>query len=266
MPKQCICLTFDVEEFDLPLEYGQKIEMQQQIQIGYEGLQAIMPILQNPIIETTLFTTANFAQHFPNEIYALAQQHEIASHTFYHSSFELKDLKNSKEALQKIAQKEIYGLRMPRMKQVPIESIIEAGYTYDSSINPTYLPGRYNNTHLPKTIYEDQGLTRIPTSVTPTLRIPLFWLAFKNFPFSYVKYQIDSCLKAYGFAHLYFHPWEFSSQIAGCNIPFYTKKGCNGQLLQKLTQIISTYKNKVTFNSLQNYLSNKNLSLLDTSF
>lgn len=251
MPKPCICLTFDVEEFDLPLEYGQQLSMQEQMQVGYEGLQAILPILQHPKINATLFTTANFAEHYPNDIFDLAKKHEIASHTFYHSLFKTDDLKSSKEVLQEISQREVWGLRMPRMKEVAINDVKKAGYLYDSSINPTYIPGRYNKTHLPKIIYKEEGLHRIPTSVTPSLRIPLFWLAFKNFPWLYVKYQIDSCLKTYGYAHLYFHPWEFTPKISAFNIPFYTKTGCQGQLLLKLQKLIESYQNQVVFTRLQ---------------
>ena len=36
-----ILLTFDVEEFDLPLEYGQAISLEQQLEIGKKGLDEI---------------------------------------------------------------------------------------------------------------------------------------------------------------------------------------------------------------------------------
>ena len=70
---------------------------------------------------------------------------------------------------------------------IGVDAVSVAGYCYDASIHPTWLPGRYNNLHLPKTSYFDNELLRIPASVSPTLRIPLFWLSFKNFPFEYYK-------------------------------------------------------------------------------
>lgn len=85
-----VFLSFDVEEFDMPLEYGSNISLREQMQTGFEGLQTITPLLNEAFMETTLFTTANFAMQFPNEIKALATRHEIASHTFYHSSFKKK--------------------------------------------------------------------------------------------------------------------------------------------------------------------------------
>ena len=85
--KPTVLLSFDVEEFDIPIEYNYNIETNIQLQIGKEGLDALMPILHEHQISTTLFTTANFALHYPEVIKNLSNEHEIASHTFYHSSF-----------------------------------------------------------------------------------------------------------------------------------------------------------------------------------
>ncbi len=77
-----ILLSFDVEEFDMPLEYGFPITAEQQMQKGKLGLDRLMPLLSDPSIQSTLFTTANFANQYPEIIQQLSQKHEIASHTF----------------------------------------------------------------------------------------------------------------------------------------------------------------------------------------
>ena len=81
-----ILLTFDVEEFDLPLEYGIALPAKEQMKTGIKGLEIIKNLLSLNKISSTLFTTANFASQFPDEVRDLAKEHEIASHTFYHSS------------------------------------------------------------------------------------------------------------------------------------------------------------------------------------
>lgn len=253
MSKPFIFLTFDVEEFDLPLEYNQIISANEQMQIGFDGLNAIKPILQKDFMACTLFTTANFAQNFSDDIKQLSQQHEIASHTFYHSQYKTEDLFLSKQKLEEITGKNVYGLRMPRLRKVAVEDVLNAGYTYDSSINPTYLPGRYNNTHLPKIIYNEDGLTRVPTAVTPNFRIPLFWLAFKNIPYHIFLYWCKLCLKNYGYLSLYFHPWEFVN-LSSYKIPAYTKKHSGKTLLQRLERLIADLKNDADFISINNYL------------
>lgn len=235
-----ICISFDVEEFDLPLEYGQKIDMELQLEIGYKGLQAIQPVLDVANIRSILFTTAHFADQFPNEIKQLSEKHEIASHTYYHSSFETKDLLNSRLRLEEITGKPVQGLRMPRMMSVPVEDILSAGYTYDSSVHPTWIPGRYNNFNLPRTAYSENGLKRIPASVSPLIRIPLFWLAFKNFPSWFYDLVARWTLETDGTLMLYFHPWEFTD-ISQFQLPSYLTKGCKGENLERLLRFIEKF-------------------------
>lgn len=244
-----ILLSFDVEEFDMPLEYNNFIAEQVQFEVGKKGLDAIMPILNDPEIITTLFTTANFAMKYPDTIFHLSNQHEIASHTFYHSNFTTEHLSTSKLKLEEITKKPVVGLRMPRMKYVPVLDIIKAGYEYDSSINPTWLPGRYNNLNLPRTVYRENGLLRIPASVTPNFRIPLFWLSFKNFPFNFfLKMALQTLLKD-GYLALYFHPWEFTD-ITHYGLPRYTTRGCDFELYDKLQRLIVVLKAEGEFISM----------------
>lgn len=247
-----ILLSFDVEEFDMPLEYGHIISPHEQLQVGKLGLDKLMPILQDPTLRMTLFTTANFANHYSKTIYELSQRHEIASHTYYHSTYTPQDLKNSRERLAEIVQKDVLGLRMPRMKQVPIAEIVHAGYLYDASIHPTWLPGRYNNLHLPTKLYSEESLIRIPASVSTCCRIPLFWLSFKIFPYSlYLKLARHSLQKE-GFLSLYFHPWEFVD-IRSYGLPNYTTQGCQSTLFDRLNHLISDLKSVGEFITYQEF-------------
>ena len=253
-----VLLSFDVEEFDMPLEYNFAITVPQQMEVGKKGLDAIQPVLSDSTIISTLFTTANFAMQYPDMIKELGKQHEIASHTFYHSVFEDADLLKSKTKLEEISGKKVTGLRMPRMRKVSMEEVKKAGYEYDSSINPTYLPGRYNNLHLPRTLYREGGVTRIPASVSPVLRIPLFWLSFKNLPYPLFKMFAMQTLKKDGYLCLYFHPWEFTD-IENYGLPGFTKKGNGEPLLQKLYRLLSDLKKEADFISMDTFNNEKAL-------
>lgn len=248
-----VLLSFDVEEFDMPIEYGNNIPLTLQLELGKKGLDALQPILQKPNISTTLFTTANFADHYPESIQALSVQHEIASHTYYHSKFETADLAASKHRLEAITGKPVTGLRMPRMKQVPVQDMIDAGYQYDASIHPTWLPGRYNNLHLPRTIFQDQGLLRVPASVSPILRLPLFWLSFKNFPFAFYQKLAVQTLRKDGYLSLYYHPWEFTD-VRNLGLPTYTIRHCSGLLLERLYKLIELLEKEAVFMTMQDYV------------
>jgi hypothetical protein len=251
-----VLLSFDVEEFDMPLEYNFSITAEEQMIVGKKGLDAIDPILIDPAIAATLFTTANFAMHYPDEIKQLSAQHEIASHTFYHSDFKDEHLLSSKNKLEEITGRPVTGLRMPRMRKVSMQEVKQAGYTYDSSINPTWLPGRYNNLHLPRTIYTDEGMLRVPASVSPLIRIPLFWLSFKNLPYSVFKMLTLQTLQKDGYVCLYFHPWEFTD-IESYGLPGFTKKLNGEPLLKKLNRLIHDLKKEAEFITMDQFVKQK---------
>lgn len=251
-----VLLSFDVEEFDMPLEYGFPINAADQMAVGKLGLDAVKPLLQDTSVTSTLFTTANFAMQYPADIKRLAAWHEIASHTFYHSNFCEAHLLASKTKLEEISGQTVTGLRMPRMRKVSMAEVKKAGYLYDSSINPTWLPGRYNNLHLPRTMYTEEGMIRIPASVSPLVRIPLFWLSFKNLPYGIFKMLALQTLKKDGYLCLYFHPWEFTD-INDFGLPGYTKKLNGEPLLQRLHQLIQDLKKEASFISMKHFVQQK---------
>ena len=244
-----ILLTFDVEEFDIPLEFNQQIDPLEQMEIGKKGLDIIAGILQEQDIACTLFTTGLFARNFPEVIKNLSNKHEIASHSLFHSTFEKSDLLSSRVLLQNITGQKIEGFRMPRMMPINTDWLKEAGYSYDASINPTYMPGRYNNLNLPRKIYLESDLPRLPCSVSPNLRIPLFWLSFKNFPYRVYKNLAIQTLKKDGYLSLYFHPWEFTD-LSKFNLPFYIKRISGNELQQKLNKLITDLKLMASFNTI----------------
>lgn len=248
-----VLLSLDVEEFDIPLEYDFSIKPDEQMEVGKRGLDAVMPVIEANQIECTMFTTANFALHYPDAIKKIARHHEIASHTFYHSSFNNGDLQKSREVLEEISGNKVTGLRMPLMRKINPGDILEAGYKYDSSVNPTIIPGRYNNLNSPRTIHKQKGLWHIPTTVSPVLRLPLFWLAFKNYPYNFFKRICLKCLKVDGYIVLYFHPWEFTN-IKNYNLPAYVTKYCGQRLLQRFDKLIKELKSDCKFMSMQNFI------------
>jgi peptidoglycan/xylan/chitin deacetylase (PgdA/CDA1 family) len=251
--KPIILLSFDVEEFDLPLEYNQAIEPSEQLEIGKRGLDNIADVLKELDITSTLFVTGRFAEKFADDIKYLSERHEIASHSFYHSTFNKEDLFNSRLLLEKITNKSVKGFRMPRMKEINMQWLKEAGYTYDASINPTYIPSRYNNLKLPRKIYSENDTLRLPCSVSPHLRIPLFWLSFKNLPYAIFKGLALQTLQKDNYLSLYFHPWEFTD-ISKFNIPFYVKRYSGTELTEKLRRLISDLKKNAVFANISTYL------------
>lgn len=241
-----VLLSFDIEEFDMPLEYNGTISFEKQIEISQKGLKNILDLLQKHQIKATFFSTVIFAQESKDLIKRLLQEgHELASHTWFHSKFEIEDLAKSKQFLEEEFSTEIVGLRMPRMMDVDSKAVKNAGYFYNSSVNPTFLPGRYNNLKVSRTYFNKNEVLQIPASVSPNFRVPLFWLSFHNFPlFIYKKLSSDS-LKKDNYLNIYFHPWEFAEiKDQEFKLPGFTTKNSGSEMVERFNEYIIWLKSK----------------------
>lgn len=242
-----ILLSFDIEEFDTPLEHGCQLPMEEQMRVSQEGTRQILRILKEHQAKATFFCTANFARHSSGLIRQMIEEgHEVASHGYYHTTFKTEDLKASREALEQLTGVQITGYRMARMMPVSESEIREAGYTYNSSLNPTFIPGRYNNFRKPRTWFYQEGVLQIPASVTPWLRFPLFWLSYHNLPAWLYRWMAARTLRKDGYLVIYFHPWEFTDLKSQkeFNLPFIITNQSGEGMIKRLGDLISYFHKK----------------------
>ncbi len=253
--RKIILLTFDLEEFDLPLEFGIVISKERQLEIALEGLRTLLHFLKETEVKVTFFTTAYFATQFPEIIKEMSKSHEIASHMYSHSGNDVTHVQSSRTELSRLTNQSVAGFRMPRFAPMSLTEIKKAGYRYDSSINPTFIPNRYNNFFKPRKIHIDPntGLAIVPMSVTPIFRFPLFWLSFKNINYYFYLFLCKWCLWSDDYLHLYFHPWEFAN-LNEWEIPNYIKSPSGNQLTNLLRRLITDLKKKYDFSTIASYL------------
>ncbi|HXC05127.1 MAG TPA: polysaccharide deacetylase family protein [Bacteroidia bacterium] len=233
-----ILLSFDLEEFDIPEEYGQRVSAADQLARSREGLLLLLVLLKRMHIRATFYTTAVFAGAHKELIREMARTHEIASHSYAHSSFRDEDIALSKNVLEEITGKPVTGYRSPRLAPVAEKLLTDAGYRYQSSLNPAWVPGRYNNRDKPRLPFRT-SLINLPSSVTRLLRLPLFWISFKVFPYGFYKRSCIQLLRKEHFLHLYFHPWEFTD-LNGFKMPWYTRKPDGAVLLKRFEHLLQS--------------------------
>lgn len=242
-----ILLSFDIEEFDVPKEHKVNISIEEQLRVSKEGTLKILDCLKRHQVVATFFCTANFAMHAPDVIKRIQTEgHEVASHGFYHWTFKVEDLKTSKEKLEEIIGTKIYGYRQARMMSVSGEAIYKAGYKYNSSLNPTFIPGRYMNISAPRTSFIKEGVLQIPTSVTPFLRFPLFWLSCHNLPTRVYHWLCKLTHHHDGYFVTYFHPWEFYplNEHPEWNLPYIIRNHSGEDMEKRLDAFILYFKKR----------------------
>lgn len=252
MKKRYIYLSFDVEEFDLPEEYGfGKVPHEEKFEVSGKGMEAILDVIESRGVKATYFITSDFAEHFPELVERMVKTGgEIASHGVCHSHFLPEDLARSKERLEKLTGKTVTSFRMARLAPVKKEDILAAGYRCESSLNPVWLPGRYNHFRSPLTPFaESCGLIQYPVSAVPLIRFPLFWLSFKNLPLPIYQLLAKISLKWTGYFNLYSHPWEYNeaSRNAKWHIPGYITRHAGKEQTERLGKLIDVLKKNGEF-------------------
>jgi len=240
------CLSFDVEEFDAPLERGQQVPDDVQFETSRLGLERVLQVLRVRSAPCTLFCTVRFAQCYPDLIRSAAERHEIASHGWAHARVPVEDLRRSREELERIAGRPVIGFRMPRMAPVSKLELIRAGYRYNASEHPTWLPGRYNNFFKPRRPCFFGELLTIPASVTPVVRFPLFWLSFKNIPGPFYRAACAWSLRWDRSINLYLHPWEFAD-LSAFNLPAHAKRIDAERLVERFASFIEWLGTRARF-------------------
>lgn len=257
-----ILLSFDLEEFDIPNKYGALLPVEKQLSVTQNGNTRLLPLLKQLQIPATFFTTAFYARQNDTETKEIATTHEIASHAFHHSRFSEDDILHSRQVLAKITGQKISGFRMPGLVPVRKKIIAQAEYLYEASLSPAWLPGSHNNYSQPRTLFKQDRLWILPASVTPMLRIPLSWMAFKNLPLSFIKHCSLQVLKKDHYLSLYFHPWEFADLSAYKAMPLYTRSISGQQLLDKLAAYLQWLQTLGNFTTMESFVKTRQQELL----
>ena len=236
-----ILLSFDTEEFDVPREHGVDFTLEQGMEVSKEGTNRILDVLRQNGVRATFFCTGNFAEQAPDVMQRIMDEgHEVACHGVDHWQPKATDFAESKRIVERVCGRQVTGYRQPRMFPVSDEAIHEAGYRYNSSLNPAFIPGRYMHLTSPRTPFLKDGVWQIPASVTPWLRFPLFWLSLHNLPEWLYHLLVRRTLGHDGHFVTYFHPWEFHDlkEHPELRMPFIIRNHSGRQMMERLNRLV----------------------------
>ena len=188
------CITLDLENdwyFDDP-NYDH---------LTFEYIEDYVDLISDLDVPLSIFVVGRTLERFPKAIAQLQENLDVEFHlhSYRHDHAKLYDfedeLKRGIRAFESFFGTEPTGYRAPQGNLDPIElSILEDyGFRFDSSVFPSYRPGRYNNLDAPLSPYrpdEVRELVEFPLAAVPWLRIPISqsYLKLLGDPFlEYVK-------------------------------------------------------------------------------
>ncbi len=263
-----ILLTFDIEEFPAE-EFKVPVTEKEAYDMGYKGTQIILKLLKKHKIKATCFVTYKFARRYKKIIKELEEIGcEIASHGYNHNhrynkmgkKETLFYLRKSKAGMKKLGFK-VTGFRAPQMSRPEYNIIKKAGYKYDSSLHPAWVPGYYNNFFEKREIQKNNNPIIVPLSVFPIIRFPLAWLWFRNFGVLYEKIGTKLNFIDMNFTNIYIHPWELIDINNKLNKKYMSKliiRNTGIKFIKSLDEYIRWCKSqKYKFSTISDYIKNE---------
>ena len=242
-------LTFDFEAFDMISD------TEESYRVSRKGAFNVEKLLYNVGVHATIFTTVDFALRNKGLTKSMSRAgHEIALHGYMEPDKcgSLKTLISAVDTLEELINKPVTGFRSHLMKHPNYEMLKSAGLRYDSSIHPTYIPGRYNYFLAPRRIQMKEGIVTIPVSVVPLVRLPFAWFWFRNFGLRYAKICTMLSIK-HNHICTYFHPWEFTS--IETKLPMGFKRNTGKKMMKMITEYIRWCKRRgFEFVTIEEYL------------
>jgi len=250
-----ILLTWDIEEYDAPEDFGAPRKNDGGLSRGGVMWEEWLGIAEQWNAPATTFVTARLAENFP----ALLDKTrfsgcEIASHGWTHEKGADLRLKESRDKLGSLAGHPIQGFRSPRLRELPMAQIHEAGYVYDASSNPAFVPGRYCRWGQKRLPHRNGNLWEVPASVLPLIRFPLFWASFHLLPLPLYQAACRIVLATDGLLSLYFHPWELSD-LAEPELPQWLRRRSKTQRVERMRKLVSWLGKMGTFRTIADYLA-----------
>jgi hypothetical protein len=117
-------------------------------------------------------------------------------------------------------------MRTPRLRNCLAFVVRDAGFSYDASPHPTWIPHRYFGLRFKRVPWRREGITKVPISVLPGLRMPVSWMWFQVAGPRLGLLVARLALIGAPYLHLYFHPWEaVSLRRYGAPPPFSVHSG-----------------------------------------
>ena len=259
-----ICLTFDVEEFSIPSDYGIRSAYLNSTEFSREGCHNLLGVLKKHKIKSTFFITGYFAERERDAVRVIKEEgHEIASHSYSDSDLSMlakpelrESIEKSKKILEKVSGEKIKGFRTPQFKANPclVGVLEELGFRYDSSVHPAIVPGHYWNWNAllnPYTPHRNNifkkgcsSIKEIPVSVIPLIRFPISWWWMRNMGnwLTTAGAKINLCQDRS--VILYFHAWEFTNLPKIEKIPFHMTRNTGDVFLNKVESFIKLFKKR----------------------
>lgn len=221
-----------------------------------ESTDRLLALLADHGVRATFFTLGWIADRHPGLVRRVAEAgHEIASHGWWHRRISQcteevfrGEVVDSRRILEDTTGRRVYGHRAPSFSMVPgcewaFDVLIEAGYSYDSSIFPVHrvdygYPGANPAPHY---VARSRGRIFELPLMTTTLagwRVPAAGGGYiRHFPYGLTRRAFREHGRAGRSGMFYIHPWELDPEQPRLDVSWLARRRHYGGLERTLPRL-----------------------------
>jgi len=284
-------LTVDVEDYFQVSAFANQIDIKDwpnwPLRVE-QNTHTLLELFERKDVKATFFVLGWVAERCPELIRAIHKAgHEVASHGMTHQlvynqkpeTFREETLR-SKQLIEDIIGEAVYGYRAASYSITPhslwaLETLIDAGFTYDSSIFPVHhdrygMPGAPLNIHTAQTT-NGKSLTEFPLTSAKFFngRLPVAGGGyFRIYPYFFSKLMLKRAAAEIKQPFIfYLHPWEIDPEqprvpnsSALSRFRHYTNLS---RCLPRLENLIGDFDFTTVKNVIDTYQSSHELEIFD---
>jgi hypothetical protein len=224
-----------------------------------KGVLKLLQLFDKHRIPATFFVPGEMARRHPEMIRNISKAgHEVACHGLLHEKNECllpvgeqkRRILEATKILEEVTGSRPLGFRAPclRFNGITLAILDELGYTYDSSVLPTLIPGYYgeplagSKPYYPSTADLTEGGSRgvleIPVSVSPIVPVPLSGAWMRNLGSRWVRLGISMNFFFHQPIVFYVHPRDVLELPRIEGVPWHVYRKVGPQSLSMLEEII----------------------------
>lgn len=235
-----------------------------EVSIEY-GISRLLDLFKAHELKATFFVPGEVADNDREAIKTIVQDgHEIACHGFSHeknecllpSNLQSTALEKATAILQKVTGCRPKGFRAPclRANVQTLEALERLGYSYDSSVIPSFIPGYYGySTTMSKPYHPslsspakkgNSKIVELPVSVNPILRIPLSAAWMRNLGANWVRSGARMNFYFGNPVVFYVHPRDVTPLPEIKGLPWHLRRNAGPKAVEMLNRIIKDIKKR----------------------
>jgi hypothetical protein len=248
-----ILLTFNLINLEAEFGKSENFSIEERLKITEQNTQTILRNLDIHNVKATFFVDVSLAESLKSTIKAISSQgHEVA---FYFENTSLHLLEQTKQNIEAFIEKQVRGIRQKNDK-TDIQKLKLLEFSYISNIDNASILFPFKRLERNTEIYEKNGISIIPESISPYSQLPYNDFVFQIMPSRFLNNMVSETLKNEEFVVIYLNSWQFTDfEKYKIKMPFYRKINSGRKMEDKLTSFLKWInENELATSRMKDYL------------